>query len=454
MFGEADVALTPMDTGHRLARLLVVAAIVAAPAVVLRVLCVGNACDEAAEPTGATSIPFCTLPPDIRTLIEDGYRLGRSPDVFAVARDSVVRGQVPDEPTGAAAEWPSLESGGLTRVPIVLNSRVGPERLQAETGLDEVAPTLAQLIGLRWPFPELRDGVPIRGFRSNKPVRLLVVVAWKGVGSSDLEKEPRSWPFLRSLMRDGAGTLDGRTGSLPVDSAAALATVGTGGLPAAHGITGTFIRNEDGRLVKAFSPNAPVTVIAGLGDTLDEELGNKPLVGEVETDSSDRGMIGDGWYQGPNDDLIAVAKPGQVAVATERMIAQGFGDDETPDLLAVTLEGNPASMDAATRDILENAALAAHGSLASAVVATGSATPVGAPTIAAKEIADRVDRAAGADAVLAAVPGGLFLDQQVLAANSISDGKIVDALAAVPGPAGKVFSDTFPAFAISFSRYC
>ncbi|MEX2416768.1 MAG: alkaline phosphatase family protein [Actinomycetota bacterium] len=443
-----------MHTGRRLARLLVVAAIVAAPAVVLRVLCVGNACDEAAEPTGATSIPFCTLPADIRTLIDDGYRLGRSPDVFAVTEEPSVRGQVWDQPTGAATEWPSLESEGPTRVPIVIDTTAAGRKLEPGTGLAEVAPTLAAQIDLRWPFPELRDGTAIPGVHSKGPVRLLLIVAWKGIGSSDLEKAPRSWPFLKSLMREGSGTLDGRTGSLPVDSSASLSTVGTGGLPDTHGITGTVIRNDDGRLVQAFSARAPVTIIAGLGDTLDNELANEPLIGEVEIDPFDRGLIGGGWYQSPDDDSIAVAPSPKVPAAVERMLSRGFGADDTPDLLAVTLEGTPAAMDKSTRLIFEAAEESSKGFMATAVVGTGSATPAERAEITALEIAAWVNRTVGAEAVFAAVPGGLFLDQQVLAADSISDGRIVDALAAVQESGGEVFSDAFPAFAISFGRYC
>jgi sialate O-acetylesterase len=46
----------------------------------------------------------------------------------------------------------------------------------------------------------------------------------------------------RPMLDDGAGTLEGETGSLPIDPAATLTTVGTGGLPSQHGITGSFVR--------------------------------------------------------------------------------------------------------------------------------------------------------------------------------------------------------------------
>ncbi len=70
-----------MSSGRRLAVLLVALAVVAAPAVVLRALCVGESCDEANASTAR--VPFCPLPADVRDLIVAGFRDGRSPDVSA-----------------------------------------------------------------------------------------------------------------------------------------------------------------------------------------------------------------------------------------------------------------------------------------------------------------------------------------------------------------------------------
>ena len=60
---------------------------------------------------------------------------------------------------------------------------------------------------------------------------LVVQVVWKGVGSADLEAHPHAWPFLRATIAGGGGTLEGTTGSLPLDPTATLTTIGTGGLP-------------------------------------------------------------------------------------------------------------------------------------------------------------------------------------------------------------------------------
>ena len=64
-------------------------------------------------------------------------------------------------------------------------------------------------------------------------------------------------------------------GSLPLDPTAVETTIGTGGLPSQHGITGTWVRNAQGRLVRAFGPGAPTPVIAALGDDLDQRDGRR-----------------------------------------------------------------------------------------------------------------------------------------------------------------------------------
>ena len=122
---------------------------------------------------------------------------------------------------------------------------------------------------------------PITGRRRGCESEALLQVILKGVGSDDLEAQPDAWPFLRDLMSKGAATMDGETGSLPLDPAAMISTVGTGGSPSQHGITGEFVRTGEGRLVRAFSNEAETPVIATLADDLDEELEQRPLIGLV-----------------------------------------------------------------------------------------------------------------------------------------------------------------------------
>ena len=120
-------------------------------------------------------------------------------------------------------------------------------------GLDAIAPTLERITGLRRPHPEVRTGEAIDGVAAAGETPLVVLIAWKGVGSRDLEARPGAWPFVRRAMAQGVGTLEAVTGSLPMDPAATLTTIGTGSLPSTHGITGTLLREDDGELSSAWS---------------------------------------------------------------------------------------------------------------------------------------------------------------------------------------------------------
>jgi hypothetical protein len=125
-------------------------------------------------------------------------------------------------------------------------------------------------------------------------------------------------------------------------------------------------------------------------------------------------------------------------------------------MLGVVLGGSIAAMDGRTREIV--AAVRSSGATATfAVTATGTLVRSGA-TIHASTIASQVDRSVGGPDPLveAEVPGGLFLDQGVLAQRGLSSNAAVDAMLQMRSPSGdeKLFADAFPGFAVSFARYC
>ena len=434
---------------RRLLAVVVGALVLGAPAGVLSALCAGNAC---AAPAKETRVPFCSLPQDLRQLVAAGFREARSPHVLAVAGEAPVGGgtAVPGTP------WPSADQDD--RVPIVFSGAgVRPDApVAAGTRLDAIAGTVAEAIGLRRPDPGVRSGRPVAGIASGEPVRLVLEVVWKSVGSADLERRPRDWPVLRRLARDGAATLRGRVGSLPLDPAAVLTTIGAGGLPSEHGITGTLLRDEEGAVARAWDRGAPPSVIATLGDHLDELREQRPRIGLVATDVSDRGVIGRNWYlDGDRDDIVLEADPERAITEAERLLATGYGADEIPDLLAVVVEGPAGRLDAGLERLIEAANSAAGGSALVVVTATGSAAPPGPTTIAGSVIEDAVEDAVGADVIEAVAPGGLFLNQQALTASGLTDDRVVRALRDVRGPNGaRVIVDAFPAIAVTFARYC
>jgi hypothetical protein len=438
--------------GRRLLLLLVALAAIGIPAAVLQAFCIGGSCGNE---QGQARVPFCPLPEALRTEIANGYREGRSADVLAVGASTPIfthdgRLRLPWPSTGAAAD---------PRVPLVL---VGPgiatdAELHEGVTLDRAAPTLAEALDLERPFPEVRSGTAIPGAAStpDDPARLVLLIAWKGAGSEELRARPGGWPFLSSLLDQGTGTLEAEPGSLPLDPAAVLATIGTGGLPAQHGITGSNVRNDAGEVVGAFGEGAPVPVIASLADDL-AESDPRTLVGLVATEEADRGLVGGGWYPGQEPMDVVVGDAVAAPLAVEVDLSTGYGADDVPDVIGVVLDGGIRRMDRLTKEIVTEARSATDGRTLVAVVGTGAAER----TRLAEDdqgLVDAVEEAVPGDAraVDAVVPGGLFLDQDVLRREQVTGQVAVDALLSVEDPAGGMMvADAFQGFAVSFSRYC
>jgi hypothetical protein len=446
-------------SGRRLLVLVIVLGTIGIPAAVLQAACVGRSCDAASD--DGPRVPFCGLPSSLKRDIANGYREGRSPDVLAVSRDVVITTDV----GGIAQPWPRLGGDADTRVPIAFWGRgiAAGATVPDGTTLDAIAPTIAAALGFDRPFPEVRSGNAIGGVADGNRPDLVVIVAWKGVGGAELGLSEGDAPFLETMLRQGAGTLEGRTGSLPIDPAATMTTIGTGGLPSQHGITGSFVRNDRGDVVEAFGDGAPVTVIATLADDLDAPASGptpgpfdqRSVISLVETGPADRGMIGGTWYEGHDEDQIVDAR-GNAAVAAARSLLATNVVDDAPDVLAVALDGSVRSMDRRTREIALAAERSSDGSALVVVAGTGPAAP------SATTVEDSVIRRAVEDAVpgsgpaiAATVPGGSFLDQGALERAQVTGQVAVDALLGVTDDrGGEMLADAFQGFAVSFARYC
>ena len=407
-----------MGFDRRVVVALSVIVLVLAPAAVLRAVCAGHSCDEPDK--GAAEVPFCSLPDQRRASIVAGFREGRSPDIIAV------KGAEPDD-----------------RVPLLFwGTGIEPSAtIPPRTTLDSIAPTVAEIIDLDRPHPEVRSGTAIESIHSNEVPRLVIVVVLKDVGTSEIAGS--DWPHLDELASQGAFAIDARVGSFPLDPVAVLTTVGTGGLPSQHGITGTLVRNDVGRMVDAWGPGAPVSVIAALGDDLDEQLKQQPLVGLIG-EKTDRGLIGGNWYvDNDRDTIITAADPLEAAGSVQSALTDAFGKDETPDLLAVTLEGSPKKLDRAIVQIHE---LAARREATIVLTATGSSPRKDGGV----DIASIERRIPGPTRLIeGVVPGGFFVGQSALAATGHTEDEVIDALL----DSGS-FADAFAAITVSFARYC
>ena len=431
-----------MASERRLTLLVVVSVLVAVPAIALTAFCIGESCAQ--EDGVAGVVPFCPLPADLRGMIETGFRQGRSPDVMAATDGPDVVTDV----DGVRISWPSTSATRL-HVPIAMWG-VGVNALDVPggIGLDQIAPTLEAILGFTRPHPQVRAGVAVDGVASGATPHLVVLIAWKGVGSADLDAKPAVRGFVDDLLSDGAGTLEGSTGSLPLDPTTSLTTIGTGALPAQHGITASVLRNDAGDVTPAWSDGAPLSVVSTFAEDLDRHFHERSSIGLVARDVSDRGLIGGSWY--PDHDRDEIRVGGDQVASVDSMLRQGFGADVVPDVIGVALGGSLTAMMHATTAIA-TAVRAADVPAAFVLAGTGQASR-GAP---GGSIAETVDAAIGAPVVTTTVAGGVFLDQAVMAANDVTSDDVVrvmDAMKAKDGSA--LFADAYPGFAISFSRYC
>lgn len=445
--------------GRRVLLLLVFLAAIALPAGVLRAACVGRSCADTDR--GPARVPFCPLPADVRGGIENGYREGRSPDVLVVtAAGAAVAG--PQATASGPIPWPS--AGGMpARVPLLI-AGTGVDRtadIPGGTTLDRVAPTVAEIIGLRRQHPDVRSGTSIPGIGDGRVPDLVVTIAWTGVGTRTLEAEPDAWPRLARAIASDPSTLEADPGSLPLDPAAILTTIGTGGLPFQHGITSGVIRNDDGETAVAFGRDAPLPVIASLAEDLDEGNDGAAFIGLVAPRTEDRGLIGGRWYLRPgepDDDVVVRASGDEAVRRTGRMLADLSASpaarDGVTDLIGVVLEGDVAALDGWTARIA-SAARRATGTAVIVVAGTGDVADPAAIDDAPL-IADAAAGLPGGGALVEdVVAGGIFLDQAVLAREGVTGQAVVDAMLSLEADDGHaIVRDAFQGFAVSFARYC
>ena len=439
-----------MPTRRRLLLLLGVCAIIALPAGVLRATCAARACDQGR--TVQARIPFCPLPGDLKALIADGYYEDRSPDVLGVGGVAIAGGA-----GEASTPWPATDPVPDVRVPLAfLGTGVDPAAtIPDDLTLDRIAPTLTEILGVEWMFPDVHAGLSITGLARGDRPRLVLEVVWIGGGTPELEADPAAAAAWRRIIDRGAvASTEATTGSLPLDPVATLTTIGTGGPPSQHGITGGRIRDEEeeGAVVAPWTDVAPTSVIAALPDDLVQQ-DPATKVGAVLPSIGARGIVGGTWWDTGDVAEVTIERR-RPEDAVEALVRNGYGRDETPDVLAVVVDG-PASSFARALETIVPLVLREVPDTTVVIAATGARSPANA--LSAAEIVAHVDAnvRSSAPVVEAVTPGGLFLDQGVLAADGLSSQAAVGPMLGMRTASGrKVFADAFPGFAVSFARYC
>jgi hypothetical protein len=252
----------------------------------------------------------CGLPVRYLTRIERGQFGRRSPDIQVV----------PDAPNFFGGFGPTSHSGPwpyLQEVPLVF---YGPGFIQAlgdfspegEATVADLAPTLAELLGLEWPERRAGEALPeilVPDEERPVPPRLIVIVAWDGGGWNVLNRYPKAWPHLRTLMSKGTSVTNAIVGSSPSVTPSIHASIGTGTFPSQHGIVDIPLRDH-GKMFDSWAGRSPKYLrVAALGDLWDEATGNLALVGSLSYKAWHIGMIGHGaFYEGADKDIAVITE--------------------------------------------------------------------------------------------------------------------------------------------------
>ncbi len=221
-------------------------------------------------------------------------------------------------------EEPNFVSGGLTHagpwdylqeVPLFLYGPgyVRPGVYERDATLADIAPTVGRLLGFDFDAPDgrtLTEAVPPAAGRP--PPRLVITLVWDAAGRNVLEAWPDDWPFLSSLIPQGAWYANASVGSSPSNTPPGHATIGTGAFPDRHGMVDEYIR-MNGQIQKP-NANGPAFLLRPtLADLYDRARENRPIVGGVATLSAHLMMMGHGAQWGGGDRDIAVAREKEVA---------------------------------------------------------------------------------------------------------------------------------------------
>jgi hypothetical protein len=190
-----------------------------------------------------------------------------------------------------------------------------------------IAPTQAALLDFPFRTP---DGSPMVEALVDgaDPPQLIITIVWDAAGRNVLGRWPDAWPYLESLVQNGAWYERATVGSTPTSTAQTHATVGTGTFPDDHGIVAHRLRIGE-ELGTPWELGPAYLIDPTLADVYDLAMGNEPVVGELGTVSIHLGMLGHGSMWGGGDQDIAVVRE---KVDARTLGAEGFEWNLTPAL--------------------------------------------------------------------------------------------------------------------------
>ena len=230
-----------------------------------------------------------------------GMRLDRSGDIQIIPKD------------------PNFVNGGLTHatpfdytqdVPLFLYGPgyVRPGEYDQPVTLADIAPTLGAFV--KFPYLALDGSAQTQALLpepDRELPRLVITVIWDSGGDDVLERWPDSWPYLRSLIPDGAWFTNATVGASPSNTPVGHATIGTGAFPRDNGFVDEYIR-INGRIQKP-NENGPGFLIAPtFADVYDASMDNAPLIGGIATLAAHIMMMSHGSMWGGGDRDVAITR--------------------------------------------------------------------------------------------------------------------------------------------------
>jgi hypothetical protein len=244
----------------------------------------------------------CSLPVPMLERVYRGWNEDRGPELM----------WFPAEPDFVGSGLPHV--GAWDYIQHIPMFWYGPGHIRAagsinrEVTLADIAPTQAALTGFPFtapdgaPMTEALEPVPEADDR--RPPRLIVVIVWDAAGRNVLEEHRGRWPYLESLIPEGAWFDRAFVGTSPTSTAQTHATIGTGAFPRRHGIVGHRMR-IGGELTVPWKTGPWHVVLPTFADLYDRAMDNRPVVGVVATLDIHFGMMSHGaFFNGGDRDIV------------------------------------------------------------------------------------------------------------------------------------------------------
>lgn len=253
----------------------------------------------------ACGIPKIQL---VRTL--RGYRADRSGDIqlFTKEPNYVGSGLPHVAPFDYVEDVPMFWYG-----PGYIKAQ-GP--IQRPVIVPDIAPTQADLLGYNG--YEVPDGTVLTDAlepvsQRKEPPRLVITYVWDAGGDIILDRWPKSWPYLKSLIPQGTWYENATIASAPASTAQIHAGMGTGAFPRNHGVVGHHFRIGEAP-AEPWRSVATMPILPTLADLYDRAMDNEPKIADLGTVAIHNGMASHGSVWGGGDKDIDVLREPDGAV--------------------------------------------------------------------------------------------------------------------------------------------